>query len=406
MSRLLKVAWHEAFHACASPHTPAPDNFLTWGALSLIGAVLKDNVYFEDGTYNLYPNQFIVLISPPGIGKGTTMDLISSLIEESAPNYLVNTLSDRVTAEKIIELIANGWNTAPVIANQQLVVGKKDHSCIIDSSELRVLLSASDWMLEFLCEAWSKKTYSAQTKNKGSAFIKDMCVSLIAATVPDYMRSMNRDNALTILGGFTSRCLFIYAENPSKDLPWPTPLKKNTVSKKLYDELSIDLRSISSLRGEFKVDTSARLMFETFLKKYRVNSSLDDSEAVANFKARIRAHALKLAMVMSVSRGDTLTINAIDMANTITELEKVLLTLEKIFRGVGDSPDAAATARVRTLLETHGMLTRREMLKHTNRHMSYETLDRILYVMEQIGYVLKIRRGNDEFFKMIVKKNP
>ena len=76
MARVLRKAWHESFYDCMEPHTDAPNNFITWSALSLIGATLKNNVYLKIGTYTLFPNQFIVLVAPPGIGKGTAMNMV------------------------------------------------------------------------------------------------------------------------------------------------------------------------------------------------------------------------------------------------------------------------------------------------------------------------------------------
>jgi hypothetical protein len=386
MGRVLKKPFHESFIECVSPHTDVPDNFIIWSALSLIGAALKNNVYFEIGTYTLYPNMFVVLVAPPGIGKGASMNILEELIMDSKPNQIINTLSDRITAERIIERIADGWSTAPQLKNMQLVLGKPEHSCILFSTELRVLLGASEWMLEFLEEAWSKKTYDYQTKNKGNVFIDDMCCSLLAASVPDFLRNVNREAHMVITGGFSSRCLFIYAENPSKDLPFPEPLKKNQKSKALYDNLILDLRDISALRGEFKITTGARLRFENFLVANRAASSADDSEAIANFRARVKAHVLKLAMVFSVSNGNTLVISEFDMLNAIAEINKIIASLSKLFRGAGEGMDASITARVQDFIEKYGRVSKKEILRALHRHMTSETLDRILSVLEMIGY--------------------
>lgn len=390
MGRILKKSWHEAFAECVSPHSDAPDNFIIWSALSLIGATLKDNVWFEYGTYTIYPNLFIILVAPPGIGKGTAMNIIENMIEETEPNRLVNTLSDRITAEKILIRIADGWAKAPSIKNQQLVIGAMDHSCLCFSTELRVLLGASEWMLEFLEEAWSKTKYDNETKNKGSVFIKEMCFSLLAASVPDFLRNVNREAKMVISGGFTSRCLFIYADAPSKDLPWPEPLKDNKRSKALYDDLVADLKTISVMSGKFSVDASAKILFENFLKLNRQLAAKEYSEAVLNSRARIKANTLKLAMVFSASRGDSLIINQVDMVNAIVEITKVIERLGKLFRGAGEGMDTATSARVQEFIEKCGRTTEKEIYRALHAHInSPETLNRILYVLETIGFCTK-----------------
>jgi energy-coupling factor transporter ATP-binding protein EcfA2 len=405
MSRVLKKAFHESFIDCVSPHTDIPDTFIIWSALSLVGAALKNNVYFQIGTYTLYPNMFIVLVGPPGVGKGASMSILEQMIIDTKPNQVVNMLSDRITAERIIERISDGWSTAPQLKNMQLVLGKNDHNCLLFSSEIRVLLGASDWMLEFLEEAWSKTTYEYQTKNKGNVAIDNMCCSLLAASVPDFLRNVNREAHMVITGGFSSRCLFIYAENPSKDLPFPEPLKKNLKSKALYDNLVLDLQEIGTLRGEFVIDTGARLRFEAFLRLNRAASSKDDSEAVANFRARIKAHVLKLAMIFSVSRDNTLHISEMDMINAIAEVQKILVSLSKLFRGAGEGMDAAVTARVQDFIEKYGRVSKKEIFKALHRHLnSPEALDRILYVLESIGYCVVVNSNKTTFYQPVVKK--
>jgi hypothetical protein len=405
VARLLSKPWHESFWQCVHPHTDAPDSFILWSAISLIGATLKNNVNFEIGTYTLYPNQFIVLVSPPGVGKGTAMSLVNDLISGSKPP-IVNTLSDRITAERIIERIADGWQAPPKIVGTQLVMGAQDHNCIIFSTELRVLLGASEWMLEFLEESWSKTTFDYQTKNKGNVSITSMCCSLLAASVPDFLRNVRQEASMVITGGFSSRCLFIYAESPSKDLPWPEPLQKNKKSKELYDKLATDLQEISKLRGEFKVTTGARVIFEKFLIANRQAATIDDSEAVSNFRARVKAHVLKLAMVLSASRSDDLVITDIDMTNAIAEISKVTASLEKLFRGAGDSTDAITSARVQGFIEKHGQTTRKEIMRALHRHIgNMETLDRILWVLETIGFCEKTLQGKMEVIRQIAPQN-
>ena len=407
MARVLRTAWHESFYDCMEPHTDAPNNFITWSALSLIGATLKNNVYLKIGTYTLFPNQFIVLVAPPGIGKGTAMNMVKGIIDETKPNPLVNTLSDRITAERIIERIADGWQTAPSIIGTQLAMGKVDHNVMLFSEELRVLLGASEWMLTFLEVAWSQSTFDYQTKNKGSVSITSMCCSLLAASVPDFLRNVNHEASMVITGGFSSRCLFIYAEAPSKDLPWPQPLEQNPQSKALYDKLVIDLQEIAKLRGEFRVDTSARIRLENFLKKNRVEAMRDDSEAVANFRARIKAHVIKLAMVLSASRGDSMIISDFDMQNAIAEISKITLSLEKLFRGAGDAFDAVTTARIQAFIEKVGQTTRSEIMRALHRHIgSFETLDRILTVLIAIGFCQMTLMGKQQVIKHTPGRKP
>ena len=406
MSRLLRKPWHECFWECVAPHTDSPDNFVLWSAISLVGAALKDNVFLETGVFTLYPNQFIILVGPPGVGKGTAMNLVKGVIELVKP-FPVNTLSDRITAERIIERIADGWQAPPKIVGSQLVMGKADHSCLIFSEEIRVLLGSSEWMLEFLETAWSQKSFDYQTKNKGNTMVTEMCCSLLGASVPEALKNVQRDNAMVITGGFSARCIFVYSEQPSKDLPWPESLRKNKSSAALHDKLAQDLQEIAKLRGEFKVSTGARVLFENFLKKNKALADAADSEAIAYFRTRTKTHTLKLAMVLSASRGDDMLITDMDMSNSIAEISKVIANLEKLFRGAGDSTDALNASRVQTFIEKYPQTTRKEIMRALHRHIgSIESLDRILWVLETIGFCERTTQGKAEVIRQCIKTKP
>lgn len=393
MARVLSKAWYHAFLECASPHTEAPDKFLMWSAFSVIGAVAKARVFVKDGLFILYPNQFIVLVSPPGIGKGTAINFAWGVVKETGPNFIANMVSDRITAPKIIDKIAEGWNIAPSLTpTGGMIIGQKDHTCTIHSTELETLITSSDWMLPFMCEAWERRDYEYQTKNSGSSFIKDMCTSLIAATVPEFVQRIDISS-----GGFSSRCIFIYDDKASKDLPFPPPINKN---HPLYVGLQNDLKHIATLGGEFTITPSARIKYERFSR--RVKSSIDsDTEAVVRFKARIRAHTFKLCMIISLARKDALVIDDFEMDNAIAIMEKAIDDLEKVFRGSGQSPDAESAARVQSYIEAHGMANKKELIKHLHRHMTMETLERILFVLETMGWLIPQAQGKTTYYKKI-----
>jgi hypothetical protein len=405
MARLLKKSWHDALLECVSKHTEAPDRFIHWAAFSVIGAAMKNKFFYQEGIFTIYPNQYIVLVAPPGIGKVTAVNFKWNLIRQTQPNPIVNMISDRVTAPKILDRIADGWNHTFIVTGQQVAQGAKDHTCTIFSTELSILIGASDMMLDFLCEGWDRNEYDYDTKHSGSAFIKNMCTSLIACTVPDFIRNIDRNRDLTIKGGFTSRCLFIFEDKIARQLPFPPPLQSNRTSMDLLDALKNDLQEVAQLPGgEFKCDVAARIVFENFINSIRLSAS-DDLEAMAHFKSRIKAHILKLAMVISISRHDTLVIQKIDMDNAIAAINTCLKTLEKVFRGSGDSDMASATAHVQNYMEKTGAASRKELLSALHRHMDFAVLDRILYVLTEIGYCEPITIGNSAGYRVVTGLN-
>ncbi|HEY4799537.1 MAG TPA: DUF3987 domain-containing protein [Bacteroidia bacterium] len=306
------------------------------------------------------------------------------IIKSTAPNEIINIIPDRTTAPRIIERISNGWNSSvPQIVNGQVVIGGAlDHTSLIVSTELQVLLTASDWMLTFLTDTWDRHDYEYDTKNKGTHTIKSMCNSFIAATVPNFIQNINKNINLPVSGGFTSRCLFIYADQRARYLPFPPALESNPQSVSIMQGIKNDLQHISyNLKGEYTCNTEARVKFENFLKIVDITNDMD-SEPVANFRGRIKTHTLKLAMILAAARKDSLIIEGIDMDNAILYIKAVFKDLEKIFRGTGESELAIPMGKIQTYLEKVGISSKQSMLKHLRNYVTIETLDRCLWLLE------------------------
>jgi hypothetical protein len=407
MPRRLVKPWFTSFVECTLPHTEAPKNYLLWSAFSVLGGILKNHVYYKDGLYTVYPNQYIILTGPPSIGKGTAINYAWSLVKDATATYpLSNTISDRVTAPRILQRIAEGWALPPQIATSgQVVTSLREHTCTLFSTELRVLVTASDWMLEFLCESWDRNTYDYDTKNMGSSIIKNMCTSLIGGTVPDYIRGMEKDVDASIAGGFSSRCLFIFEDKKSKELPFAQPIEDNPKSFDLYQKLKEDLIYIASnLRGEYTLNADAKLAFANFYPS--ISPQPDDSDAMLNFKGRMKAHIIKAAMVLCASKKDDLIITGQEMKDAIFLINTIRKQLDRVFRGMGSSRLADATARVQLCIEKYSMVTRRELLRTLHRHVTQDDLDRVLHLLETIGHVRLIKQGQTVYYAPPLTKIP
>lgn len=405
MSRQLKRNWVQNIATFVNQISMAPKQFHVWSAISVVGAVLKNKVSFKYGTYTLYPNQYIVMVAPPGIGKGESIRYAYERAKTTSGNSsLINLISDRITAPKIIERIAQGTPTAAVLNNQGQIVVGNDSSATLVSLELQTLLTSSDWMLSFLCDAWDRGEYEYDTKNSGSSFIKGMCTSLIGACVPEYIRKLNKDSTAAINSGFTARTLFVYAESTSKRLPWPKSVDDIIGGKVYQDKLEADLEHISSLSGSFTITLGGRQKFENAFSLMEPKET--DSDVVAYFKSRMHVHILKTAMVLSAAERDDLVIDETCMINAIACVRVVFDSLDRAFRGVGESDLAEATAKVQFHLEKVTMATRQDILAQLHKNISPETLDRVLSLLLSIGFIETVDVGKFQFFKVRKKIIP
>lgn len=384
--------WIQAYETYVSD-TESPQIYNTWTAIHCISASLKRSVYVIRGFYKIYANQYIILVGPPGVGKGTAINPCISLTKlADTTNYI----SDRTTAEKIIDILAAGFpkivqptgtmaasvnsSVTTIAANLGVFA---DTSASIISTELPMLLNGSELMLPLLCELWDKNEFDYNTKTKGSRRIKDLCVGLLGGCVPDYIRKLNKDAMASINSGFTSRCIFVFASDKAKKIAWPLA-KQGT---QLEQDLVTDLRYIqNNLQGQFKFSPNAYSAIKDYYDEIKPEKF--DTEVTGNFKARMLSHILKTCMTLSVSENDSLQIELAHVTQSIKLIEDVLATLDITFRNVGESNMLVATERVMDYVEAAGIVTRQEIAKATYRHVTDYDLDRILFIAEKsLGYI-------------------
>lgn len=373
----------------------APTSFNVWAALSMIGGVLKNHIWLDRGTYTIYPNQYIVLVGPPGVGKGSAMHPAHNFAKKPPVGTLpyCNYMNDRLTAPKILEKLATG--KPELMLKNGVLVQSIDSSCVLFSTELSAFLGGSDWMIPFLCAAWDQGEYDYETKHTGSSIVKNMCVSLIAGCVPDFIRNLNKPGKpeTAISGGFTARAIFVFASDKAKSIVWPDSFAAGSKGQTIFDSLTHDINIIAKLKGECTWDGRAKFVFEKFYKSIKIDE--DDSDVIRNFKARQNIHVLKVAMCLSAASRDDLVLDEYCINTAINLVDSVFRTLNVTFRGVGESSLAEAMAKIMSYIEKKGICSRQNLIKDNYRHVTTEDLDRIIITLKQMQFLMEIDMGGN-----------
>lgn len=394
--RALKKPWLQAYEEYTA-QTESPTEYNTWCGISAICSSLKKNVWipekYTDNFYKIYPNQYIVLIGPPGIGKGTAINPAINLVEDAGT---VNALSDRITAEKIVEKLSQGFAQAFKHTSTGQITTLNDNSATIVSTELPIFIQASDWMLPLMCEMWDKNKFSYGTKNKGSYQASNLCVSLIAGCVPDYIRKLNRDAMSAITGGFTSRCIFVHVNEKIKLRPWPAV---NGHHQNLRQDLIIDLQEMSIQNGEVHFEKKAMTLWENEYLMTKMDQF--ESEVLTGFKARMKSHIFKTAIALSMSESSSKIITERHLFNAMQLVMNIKDKIDIIFRSVGDSPVAAQQDRILRFIQLKGLSEEKDIFSRNCQHMTYVQYQQILYILEMAGCIKKAKIGNKIMYEHI-----
>ena len=173
--------------------------------------------------------------------------------------------------------------------------------------------------------------------------------------------------------------------------------RKRSIS--LYEDLM--LKHISKLSGEYKLDLDAQLAFRNFYPE--TSAAPDDSDAMLNFKGRMKAHVYKVALILSAAKHDSPVVRGQEMKDAIWIIKQIKLQIERVFRGIGSSQLAEPTARVQLCIEKYGAVTKTELLRVNNRHMTPETLDRVIMILTAIGYCRAQSHQGKVYYSIVTK---
>ena len=301
-----------------SKFSEAPRHMHFWAGVSAIAGALRRKVWIDQAYFRWFPNFYVIFVAPPGIvQKSTTSGIAMNLLRQVQG---INFGPDVVTWQALVSCFSE--------AAEGFEYGSDIHTMsalTLESSEFGNLLDPSDKdMVDLLVHLWDGKpgAFKKRTKSSGNDDIENPWINIIACTTPSWIAGNFPE--YMIGGGFTSRCLFVYAEEKSKLVAYPYLEVPEDLHQR--EQLLVeDLRKISALAGAYCLDDSAvrwgKQWYERHFSQRPVN--LDD-DRFGGYLARKQTHIHKLAMILAASRSDELVITEeiLSLSNTmVTDLE-------------------------------------------------------------------------------------
>jgi len=324
---------------------PAPQDFLDFGFYWMISAALQRRVWLQDVDKPLFPNLYILLIAPPGIGKGHTINPISEFLRHHKLNSINKPLTDGpapkskeeagafimmqklqeqmdalnaksnkkartpllfpcspddITYEELVHQIAFHTRRLNVDACDMAKSGSYSHcSLAMMLEEMATLFKRqSEKAMKFLLKAFDCGDYEYATKTQGDDIVRRCCVNLLAGTTPSQIKDMVD---VQIVGdGFTSRCIILYAE--CERFATFGIGKRNDEQRTAKLEILEHLKNLSKVFGnlEYEKDTFDYLHEYFVSGKHRTSSA----EILQPYFQRKNIHVPKLATAIHFAEAD------------------------------------------------------------------------------------------------------
>lgn len=333
----------------------APRRMYFWVGVSAIAGALRRKVWIDQAYFRWYPNFYIVLVAPPGIVSKSTTAGISMNLLRKVPG--IHFGPDVVTWQALIGAFADSKEEVKwVDPTTGEVMYLPMSAMTIESSEFGNLLNPQDKdMVDLLVTLWDGKqgAFTKITKMSGNDSVENPWINIVACTTPAWIAGNFPE--YMIGGGFTSRCLFVYAEKKAKYVAYPglqVPANLGAVEKALVH----DLEYISTnFVGPYTLDPATVAWGEAWYQQHYAKrpDSLDD-DRFGGYIARKQTHIHKLAMVLAASESNkqVITVEQLALANQmVTELEE---DMPRVFAKIGRSDASVQSERLLGYIQKRG----------------------------------------------------
>lgn len=369
--------------------TEAPRIMHFWAAVSCISAVLRRKVWLDMTRFKWFPNFYIVFVAPPGIiSKTTTMDMGMDLVK-AVPGIKFG--PDVVTWQALV--------TAFAAAQEDFQYGEDwlpMSPLTLASGELGNLINPQDRdMVNLFITLWDgRSSFEKITKGSGTDIVSAPWINMIGCTTPHWIA----DNmpAATVGGGFTSRCVFVYADRKETFIAYPDEHTRPD-HEEYAKRLTADLEHMSTaLVGPFTLDQEARTWGREWYKTmWSTHNQRIDDERLDGYLARKQTHMHKLALVLSASRGDDQIIKLEDLALADKMLEATEKDLDKVFSRIGRSEESLQAERFITYIKRHKEVAYVKAYQHIHSYFSdFRDFEGVLAGAMKSGQIKMAYRGN------------
>jgi hypothetical protein len=384
--------WVQAFMDYAS-FGEAPRHLYFWTAVSAIAGALRRHVWIDQGHFKWYPNMYIILVAPPGIISKSTTASIGMKLLRRVPGIKFG--PDVVTWPALIQGLSEATEMFEMDGAYTTM-----SAMTLEASEFGNLFNPQDKeMVDMFVSLWDSKdgSFDKKTKHSGSDEVVNPCLNLIACTTPSWIAGNFPE--YMVGGGFTSRCVFAYADAKARFNAYP---KRSipTDFESMRDKLVADLEHISQrLLGEYILTEEAMAWGEEWYKKlYSERPPHLDDERFGGYIARKQSHAHKLAMILTAATTDELIIQKDILAASVAMVEDLEADMAFVFSKIGKSDTSFFADRLIGYVHKVGALEYMDLFRYMHAHFpSLSDYEDILAGCMKAGYVKSEQRGDKIF---------
>lgn len=318
------TCWIESF-IDATSGLPSPEIFRKWVAIATIAGALERRVFAESSMSRVYPNLYVLLVAPPGVGKSVAIFQGLSLWNKTKK---LKVAPDDITKAALIDHLHRAEQTKVYGPTEML----QYHSLQIAADEFGVLVPSHDsGFLSTMNALFDNRDNFTESRRgrENDLVIQNPQVNMLAGTQPDFLANLLPPEAWGM--GFMSRMLMVYAGKSARPKLFGKRLKIDTT------DLLADLKVICELHGEMEWAPSAET---TLVDWYETGMAPEPEHSkLKHYVPRRILTMLKLSIISAASRGNAMIIESIDVERARDWLLEIEVFMPDIFKDMNGQSD-------------------------------------------------------------------
>lgn len=327
----------------------APRRMHYWSGVAAVAGALRRRVWVDMGYFRWFPNFYIILVAPPGVvSKSTTASIAMNLLRK-VPG--VNFGPEVVTWQALVASLET--------ATEMFQIGNEhftQSALTIESSELGNLVDPQNReQIDMLVNLWDCKvgTFKKVTKGSGVNSVENPFINIIACTTPAWIAGNFPE--YVIGGGFTSRCMFVYAEEKEKYVAYPA----RHMPKEMFEvqqALIQDLEQIATQpTGPYILTEDAiRWGEEWYLGHWKNKPDELDDDRFSGYLARKQTAVHKTAMCIASAARNEMEITEQDLQDAVIAVSLLEKDIVKVFARIGRTPTSVQAERFIRFVQKKG----------------------------------------------------
>lgn len=354
--------WLEEYLLCTSGHE-TPELYSKWVGIGLIASALKQNVWLDMNTFELYPNMFIVIVDSPSSGKSHVINNFGLKLLLKADELDYNGVPINIYDQKI--------NSAALIKSMSELYKKKKENCaVVIAEELGFFTDMGGEntnLTKVLIRTYDNSNLGNETIARALESVPKAQLNIIGGTTAD---SLKRSISKEFLGsGALSRIIFVHSEEIGEPMPFPEPPEGN---KQRFHRLAKKLNEFKNFKGEFTFGKNAAKWYADWYIRYF--KGVQDKEDKKMTK-RVAGKLLKLAMIFSVARSDSLSIEIPDLVSAVKMLNEVQNNYHFIDRNLMKNEFGDRTQRLYDEIRKSKKIKHSDLMRKTYHWMPKKELE-------------------------------